>query len=66
MTCLICSAPSEHNVCAACIKEGIGAAQKRQDDIVQDAINYIKTGAEQLYREVDTTKGRGRGPKWME
>ena len=67
MTCLNCGKQmSQHyGLCMSCLAEVEEAAMQSRYDIINGAIESIDHEAREVYKK-DPTRGRGRGPKWMD
>lgn len=48
-----------------CIQEISDIAAQKRNQIINDAMSKISHEADEVY-EKDPTRGRGRGPKWMD
>ncbi len=67
MTCVVCGKqlPQEHVFCLGCFQEIVETAGQKRRLIINDAMEQVSKEADEVY-EKDPTKGRGRGPKWMD
>jgi hypothetical protein len=65
LICPVCEGPAPHAMCPNCSRELVEAVRARRDQIVNDAMQKIEKEADEVF-EADPTRGRGRGPKWME
>jgi hypothetical protein len=66
MKCLICKeAPAELGICDKCMCNAAMSAEDERNRLLNDAMKDISDDAERIFEE-DPTKGRGRGPKWMD
>lgn len=67
MTCPICGkqVSQDYVLCLGCL-EGISeAAEQKRNQVINDAMEQVSCEADEVY-EKDPTRGRGRGPKWMD
>lgn len=67
MTCIICGeqVPQNNVICIDCLRElGETVVQKR-NQVINDVMKQVAQEADKVY-EKDPTRGRGRGPKWMD
>lgn len=66
MTCVYCRGTSvpPYNLCEDCLRRMAEAVSHKRTQIANEAMRKISEEADEVYRQ-DPTKGRGRGPKWM-
>lgn len=67
MRCSVCGiqVSQGYALCLGCLREIGEAAEQRRNQIINDAIDKVSKEADEIYKK-DPTKGRGRGPKWMD
>lgn len=67
MKCLVCGTQvsQEYVLCIGCLKEVSETAVQSRNQLINDAMDKVSKEADEVY-EKDPTKGRGRGPKWMD
>jgi predicted amidophosphoribosyltransferase len=63
--CPECGEVVSHDICPRCARELVEAVVERRIRVVNDAIQAVEKEADEVYA-LDPTRGRGRGPKWMD
>lgn len=67
MICLGCGEPVPQNYlyCNDCIREIVETVEQKREQIFNNAARQVEHEADKVYAK-DPTRGRGRGPKWMD
>ena len=64
-TCLMCGESSSHAVCIKCTRKIAGIVEEKRNIIINNAMRSLDEEADKVFDQ-DPTRGRGRGPKWMD
>lgn len=64
-SCIVCGDPSPHTVCVECAKKIAGIVEEKRNMIINNAMRSLDEDADKVFDQ-DPTRGRGRGPKWMD
>lgn len=67
MRCLVCGTQvsQEYVLCSGCLHEIGEAVEQKRNQVINDAMEQVSLEADEAYKK-DPTRGRGRGPKWMD
>jgi hypothetical protein len=63
--CEACGNTIEEEICVTCVRKIAGAVDERRDAIINSAMHSLDEEADKVFDQ-DPTRGRGRGPKWMD
>ena len=68
--CHICGNPSPQLVCVPpmcmdCARDVYQQMKDLRTQVINNAMKHVATEADEIYRS-DPTRGRGRGPKWLD
>ena len=62
--CPECGEQFVGDICPVCVRELMEAVKDRRLQVINDAMHKVAEEAEEVYA-MDPTRGRGRGPEWM-
>ena len=62
--CPLCGELTSRTLCLKCVQEIAGIINDKRNAIINDAMQSLDREADEVFAQ-DPTKGRGRGPKWM-
>lgn len=62
--CPACGKEFAGDVCPDCVRKLVEIVEDRRLQIINAAMDEVAKEADEVYAQ-DPTRGRGRGPKWM-
>lgn len=63
--CPSCGEQFVGDICPNCVRELVTVVKERRLQIINSAMCDVDKDADKVYA-LDPTRGRGRGPKWMD
>ena len=63
--CRVCKEAEVYPVCPSCARDMVYKVKDQRVHLINDAMRSVTEEADRVY-DLDPTKGRGRGPKWLD